>query len=203
MLNVAEMTPAGGGGGTLPANLVTGTSQSTNLAFWSGTNVITGYGGLTFSPGSGLGLTGDMGMSGNLGVGNGITISGGNLHIHSWFGLLSATNGIVSQVLAVPNQFGYGETQWASNGGAIGTISAAVNTPPLNGITGTLGGTITLPTGSFQGQILLIKDEGGNALSANIIVAGTIDGGTNFVINQDYGSVTVYWDAVTTQWFTI
>ena len=144
-----------------------------------------------------------MGMSGNLGVGNGITVSNGNIHFHSWSGLLSALSGNVTPVLAIPNQFGYGETQWASNGGAIGTISAAVNTPPLNGVTGTLGGTITLPTGSFQGQIIVVKDEGGNALSANIIVAGAVDGGTNVVINQDYGSVTVYWDAVTTQWFTI
>ena len=197
------MTPAGGGGGSLPANLVTGTSQSSNIAYWSSSSVITGYGGLTFSPGSGLSLTGDMGMSGNLGVGNGINISGGTVKLRSFNGLLSASNGTVSGSFAITNQFGYAETQWASNGGAIGTISGFTNTPPLNGITGTLGGTITLPTGAFQGQIIIVKDEGGNALSANIIVAGPVDGGTNIVINENYGSVTVYWDATTNQWFTI
>ncbi len=101
------------------------------------------------------------------------------------------------------NQLGCGETPRVSSDAVIGTIFVALNTPPLNGITETPGGTITVPQGSFQGQIIVVKDEGGNALSANIIVAGAVDGGTNVVINQDYGSVTVYWDATSNQWFTI
>ena len=94
MLVMAENTPAGGGG-SLPANLVTGTSQTSNIAYWSGTSVITGYGGLTFSPGSGISLSGDMGMSGNLGL--------FAIRFHAWYGLLSASGGAISPALAVPN----------------------------------------------------------------------------------------------------
>jgi len=205
MLVMAENTPAGGGGGSLPANLVTGTSAAYNIAYWETSSSIEGYGGFTYSPGSGLSLTGGASLSGNLWLGDGMTINSGPVKFQSWYGLVSASDGYLSPALAVPNQFGYGETQWATNGGTIGTISYYTNTPPLNGITGTLGGTINLPSGgSFQGQMIIIKDEGGNALSANIIVSGngnTIDGASTYVLNENYASVTVYWNG--TSWFTI
>lgn len=57
--------------------------------------------------------------------------------------------------------------------------------------------TITLPAaGRVQGQRYEIKDESGGAGTNNITVSGNganIDGASTYVINTNYGSVTVYW----------
>ena len=204
MLNVAEMTPAGGGGGTpLPSNIVTGTSQAYNIAYWQNSSSIEGYGAFTYSPGSGVSLSGDIGMSGNLGVGNGLTVSGGTTRIHGLQGIVTAQGGVISSSASLP-ALGLDETTWATNGATIGTIGSSSSTNSLNGVTGTLGGTLNLPpSGAFNGQMFIVKDEGGNALSANILLAGngnTIDGASDVVINENYGVVRVYWNG--SAWFT-
>ena len=60
--------------------------------------------------------------------------------------------------------------------------------------------TVTLPT-AIEGATYIVKDEGGDAGTNNITVAGTIDGATNYVINTNYGKVQLYSDG--TNWFTI
>lgn len=55
--------------------------------------------------------------------------------------------------------------------------------------------TATLPTtGVTTGQVFIVKDESGNAVTSNITVAGTIDGGTNKTIALAFGSVKVYYN---------
>jgi hypothetical protein len=58
----------------------------------------------------------------------------------------------------------------------------------------TVGRTATLPAPSatYANQTFTIKDESGGAGTNNITVAGTIDGAVNYIINTNYGSVTVY-----------
>ena len=55
---------------------------------------------------------------------------------------------------------------------------------------------ITLPTG-IDGKEYIIKDSGGNASSNNITVSSgqNIDGDSTYVINMDYGSVTVIFNS--------
>ncbi len=59
--------------------------------------------------------------------------------------------------------------------------------------------TITMPNaGMIAGQSWTIKDEAGTAQSANnITVSGNganIDGSSTYVINVNYGSITLYWN---------
>lgn len=62
--------------------------------------------------------------------------------------------------------------------------------------------TVTLvTTGLTAGKTYIIKDETGNAGTDNITVAGTIDGGTNKVINTAYGVLHLTY-AGGTGWFT-
>ena len=56
--------------------------------------------------------------------------------------------------------------------------------------------TIDLPDAPTTGRIFVIKDSGGDASSNNITVTTdggvvTIDGGTSFVMNTDYESISV------------
>ncbi len=209
MLNVAEMTPAGGGGGTpLPSNIVTGTGTSGDVAIWGTTSTIEGVGGeMNWNPSAGLTIYNGLTATGGVTAYNGLFVESGNVKLPSGMaGILYTVGGFnVAAAYAMPIQFGYAETQWASNGGTIGTIGSSVFTPLLNGVIGTSGGTLNLPSsGAFQGQMLIIKDEGGNALSANIIVSAngtTIDGASTYVLNENYASVTVYWNG--SAWFTI
>jgi len=67
--------------------------------------------------------------------------------------------------------------------------------------------TVTLPKASRVnvGRLYYIKDESGGANSNNITIDGdgseTIDGATTYVINTNYGSVTMYSNG--TAWFTL
>lgn len=59
--------------------------------------------------------------------------------------------------------------------------------------------TITMPnSGMIAGQYWTIKDEAGTAQSSNnITISGNganIDGSSTYVININYGSVTIYWN---------
>lgn len=62
---------------------------------------------------------------------------------------------------------------------------------------------INLPAG-VAGKSYTIKDIDGNANANNITITPngvqTIEGAANLVIGQDYGSVTLYYDAVSTDW---
>lgn len=75
------------------------------------------------------------------------------------------------------------------------------------GVTSTAAArTITLPSAAIAGvgHRYIIKDESGGALINNITVAstsGNIDGSATFVINTNYGSITVYSDG--TNWFIV
>lgn len=76
------------------------------------------------------------------------------------------------------------------------------------GVTSTAAArTITLPSApSFSGTSFTIKDESGGAGTNNIsvVVSGgvkTIDGATTFLINTNYGAVTVYYNG--TNYFVI
>ena len=64
--------------------------------------------------------------------------------------------------------------------------------------------TITLPAAPSTNQVFIIKDEAGTAQSANnITVSGNgsnIDGAATFVINTNFGSLSVYFNG--TQYFT-
>jgi hypothetical protein len=62
-----------------------------------------------------------------------------------------------------------------------------------HGVTGTGGGTITLPDAATlkDGDEIVIQDEGGNAGSSNITIArsgsDTINGGASVAISSNYG----------------
>lgn len=60
---------------------------------------------------------------------------------------------------------------------------------------------ITLPATTFLGQQFQIKDTTGNAGTNNITVIGTIDGSASYVIQSDYGALTVVWNG--TEWSAI
>ena len=60
---------------------------------------------------------------------------------------------------------------------------------------------VTLPTGATHaGQLFIIKDTGGNAATANITVAGTIDGVSGKTISIAYGFLAVYTIDGTNYW---
>lgn len=62
------------------------------------------------------------------------------------------------------------------------------------------GHTVTL-SGPEKARKLIIKDEAGSAGTSPITVSGTIDGDPSYVINTDYGSLTLISDG--TDWFVI
>jgi len=73
-----------------------------------------------------------------------------------------------------------------------------LGTDAIIGVTSTAAArTITMPIINVQvGQLWTIKDESGAASGFNITVSGNgflIDGAANFVINTNYGSVSIYW----------
>lgn len=53
-----------------------------------------------------------------------------------------------------------------------------------------------LPAAPSTGQVVIVKDWGGNATAHNITILGTIDGSTNYVIYENYQSITLYWDNI-------
>lgn len=68
--------------------------------------------------------------------------------------------------------------------------------------TGTAGATLTIP-GTITGldQVIVVKDEGGNAGTNNVIVSGVaagllIDGATTKVISSNFGSFRMYYNGV-------
>lgn len=61
--------------------------------------------------------------------------------------------------------------------------------------------SVTLPsTGIAAGQEFIIKDESGSAVTNNITVIGTIDGGANKILNTAYGTIRLYYNG--SAWFT-
>ena len=69
----------------------------------------------------------------------------------------------------------------------------------------TSGGTVTvtMPSSPVTGQAYKIKDKG-DALTNNITIAGNgnnIDGGTNALINTDYGALEIVFDG--SDWWTL
>lgn len=82
---------------------------------------------------------------------------------------------------------------------AVNMGTATISAPTTYvGVIHTGGSTITLPVGT-ESKRLLIKDEGGNAYNNPIVVqrSGTdlIDGGTSFLIDQNYGFVDLLFHA--------
>ena len=80
------------------------------------------------------------------------------------------------------------------------TATAASN---IIGVTHAGAAAVTLPANT-AGRVVTVKDEQGNAGTQNITVtpaSGTIDGSANYVINTNYGSITVYCNG--TNWFII
>lgn len=67
------------------------------------------------------------------------------------------------------------------------------------GVTASAALTITLPASPTTGKLYVIKDEGGNCATNNITVTSTanIDGASTFVMNNSYGSLTVYFSGTT------
>ena len=53
-----------------------------------------------------------------------------------------------------------------------------------------------LPAAPTTGQVISVKDWGGNAGTYPITVLGNIDGVTNFVMNLNNQSITLYWDNI-------
>ncbi|MDE2104279.1 MAG: hypothetical protein KGL39_43985 [Patescibacteria group bacterium] len=86
------------------------------------------------------------------------------------------------------------------------TITSGSSTS-LNSATNTLfvnvgnAFTANLPSSPFTGERHTIVDTSGNASTYNISVGGTINGQTNFVIDVNYGSVTVEYNG--TNWSTV
>ena len=73
-----------------------------------------------------------------------------------------------------------------------------LGTDAIIGVTSTAAArTITMPNASLTtGQQWEIKDESGAAATNNITVSGNgfnIDGAATYVINTNYGSVSIYW----------
>lgn len=67
------------------------------------------------------------------------------------------------------------------------------------GITSTAAArTVTMPASGMEiGQMWIIKDESGACATNNITVSGNganIDGSASYVININYGSISLYWD---------
>lgn len=53
-----------------------------------------------------------------------------------------------------------------------------------------------LPAAPSTGQVVIVKDWGGNSALHNITVLGSIDGSTNYVLTENYESITLYWDNI-------
>lgn len=60
--------------------------------------------------------------------------------------------------------------------------------------------TVTL-SGPAKARKLIIKDEAGNAATSPITVTGTIDGSASYIINTNYGALSLISDG--TNWFVI
>lgn len=66
--------------------------------------------------------------------------------------------------------------------------------------------SVILDTSAVNAQMVTIKDRTGSAATNNITITatvGTIDGAASYIINSDFGSVTVVNDAVSTNWVII
>lgn len=80
-------------------------------------------------------------------------------------------------------------------------------TPPFVSWTATAVATptISLPSANLTtGQILIIKDSGGNCATNNLTISGNganIDGSASYVISSNYGRVTLRWNG--TKWDVI
>ena len=78
---------------------------------------------------------------------------------------------------------------------ANGTASAYIEIIGADSTAGSFGIAIPSATGS-EGQILLVKDEGGNCSAENVTIttfaAETIDGGATVLLDNDYESVNLY-----------
>jgi hypothetical protein len=63
--------------------------------------------------------------------------------------------------------------------------------------------SITLPTDPVNGQTINVKDGSGNLSFGNVVMTlvGTIDMGTNFVIDRPYNSATLVW--LNSSWWII
>jgi hypothetical protein len=98
---------------------------------------------------------------------------------------------------AVPYMaYAYGQPQTAVRNGiadANYTVTAADTIVALTTLTAAR--TITLPAASSvtPGKHFVVKDESGSCSGGNTItVVGTINGGTNYVLNSAYASVRLY-----------
>ena len=78
---------------------------------------------------------------------------------------------------------------------ANGTASAYIQIIGADSTAGSFGIALPSATGS-EGQVLLVKDEGGNCSAENITIttfaAETIDGGVTVLLDNDYESVNLY-----------
>lgn len=82
----------------------------------------------------------------------------------------------------------------------VSTTQTLAATDMIVGCTNTTAISLTLPSSPVTGQVLTIKDEA-TASNSNITVVGTIDGATNFIINQDKQSVSLYYNG--TNWLVM
>ncbi|MGB4759185.1 MAG: hypothetical protein WBP26_03940 [Candidatus Saccharimonadales bacterium] len=92
--------------------------------------------------------------------------------------------------------YSYGPPQNALRNGIADSNYTATTSDTIVALTSlSAARIITLPAANTftGGQQIIIKDESGSCSSGNTItVAGTIDGGTNYVLNSAYASVRLY-----------
>lgn len=126
---------------------------------------------LKFTTGGSLRLT--LGSGGLATFFNGVTVSSGNL---------SFGQGFVGVIRSVAGNITGANTDYCLN--VTSTASAR---------------TVTVPNAANSNQVFIIKDGSGGAATNNITVTTpggtkTFDGATSYVINTNYGSVTLMYD---------
>lgn len=71
------------------------------------------------------------------------------------------------------------------------TLTATDFVVAFTSLTASRTATLPTPTAALEGQVFVIKDESGNAGTFNIIISGTVDGGS-ISITANYGVARVY-----------
>lgn len=201
-----DLTPGTATGGGFDGGSLTGVSGDGNgagfgglISFYAGAGGATGAGGaVEFYAGNG-GAT-----SGNGGI---VNFAGGNS--------LSGSGSGGSLVFTPGSTSGGGTHGAIDLNGSVKIKRTSVSDANYTALTSdylisysslSTGRTITLYASSgMTGRVLVVKDETGSAATNNITIDGnaseTIDGATTYVLNRNYGSITIYCNG--SNWFII